>query len=100
MHTCANFYWSKTKPPARNVFFVSTTRGLRRFLPTCSPAQLAELFGPVRAFLVEDADPATLLEFTLADKKLVRRAVPVTREASPEDADKTRLGGIKQAQEA
>jgi pSer/pThr/pTyr-binding forkhead associated (FHA) protein len=64
-------------------------RVLRRFLPTCSPKQLKELFGPVQTFLMEDADPATLLEFSLADKKLQRRAVPVTQEAPPDEDDKT-----------
>jgi pSer/pThr/pTyr-binding forkhead associated (FHA) protein len=71
-------------------------RVLRRFLPTCLPKQLKELFGPVHTFLMEDADPTTLLEFTLADKKLHRRIMPVTREAPPDDDDKTRLNGITQ----
>jgi hypothetical protein len=50
-------------------------RVLRRFLPTCAPAQLAEFFGPVRKFLAEDSDPSSLVEFTLANKRLHRNSI-------------------------
>ncbi len=33
-------------------------RVLRVFLPTCTPAELAEFFGPINAFLIESAEPA------------------------------------------
>ena len=33
-------------------------RVLRTFLPSCSVEQLAEFFGPVKAYTCEDADPA------------------------------------------
>ena len=40
-------------------------RVLRMFLPTCAPEQLAEFFGPVESFYVEDEDPARALRFSL-----------------------------------
>jgi Domain of unknown function (DUF4123) len=38
-------------------------RVLRNFLPTCTPEQLAEFFGPVTAYLCEDEASDTLLVF-------------------------------------
>ncbi|GAA4343211.1 DUF4123 domain-containing protein [Flaviaesturariibacter amylovorans] len=40
-------------------------RVLRVFLPTCSPAQLQEFFGPVGTFIVEDEDPQFALLYRL-----------------------------------
>jgi pSer/pThr/pTyr-binding forkhead associated (FHA) protein len=54
-------------------------RVLRRFLPTCSGEQLMELFGPINKFLAEDANPSSLLEFTLANKRLHRSSIPLHR---------------------
>jgi hypothetical protein len=39
-------------------------RVLRVFLPTCTPEESAEFFGPIEAFLVEGESPTTLLAFT------------------------------------
>jgi len=39
-------------------------RVLRVFLPTCSPAQAIEFFGPVSHYVVEAEPPDTLLKFT------------------------------------
>lgn len=36
-------------------------RVLRVFLPSCDAAQLAELFGPISRYLMEDEDPGQLL---------------------------------------
>lgn len=38
-------------------------RVLRAFLPTCTPAELAEAFGPITSFLVEAPEPGALLEY-------------------------------------
>lgn len=40
-------------------------RVLRLFLPTCTPAQLQSLFGPIRCFMLEDEAPDTGLYFWL-----------------------------------
>jgi hypothetical protein len=39
-------------------------RVLRAFLPTCTAEEVAEFFGPVRAFLMEDRVPEILLKFS------------------------------------
>ncbi len=41
-------------------------RVLRIFLPSCSAAQLAEVFGPVKSYITEDELPEKALRFTLA----------------------------------
>ena len=47
-------------------------RVLRSYLPTCTREELREVFGPVRAYLLEDDDPAALLRFEFAaDDRLV-----------------------------
>ncbi|HSK41137.1 MAG TPA: DUF4123 domain-containing protein [Arenibaculum sp.] len=54
-------------------------RILRAYLPTCTPAELAVFFGPVRSFVVADEDPAVLLEFSRDGGRLAvnRRTLPV-----------------------
>jgi hypothetical protein len=49
-------------------------RVLRVFVPTCDGPQLAELFGPVRCFILEDADPGKALRLTLAEGILRQEA--------------------------
>jgi len=49
-------------------------RVLSVYLPTCSPGELAELFGPASSFLVESGD--RFESFALAEGKLKRRRVP------------------------
>ena len=39
-------------------------RVLRGFLPNCTPGEIREFFGPIREFLMEAADPGTMLHFT------------------------------------
>jgi hypothetical protein len=41
------------------------------FLPTCSPEQLEELFGPVDRFICEDEDADFALVFSLSKGKLI-----------------------------
>ena len=45
-------------------------RVLRTFLPTCSPEQLAEMFGPVTTFVAEADAPGMALTFSLAAGEL------------------------------
>jgi hypothetical protein len=42
-------------------------RVLRNYLPLCGPGELAEMFGPVTAYLLEGETPGTLLRFELRD---------------------------------
>ncbi len=53
----------KTEDGCKMYFRFYDPRVLRIFLPTCTVRQLRELFGPIDTFLVEGADPATLLRF-------------------------------------
>ncbi|MCF0060627.1 DUF4123 domain-containing protein [Dyadobacter chenwenxiniae] len=45
-------------------------RVLRIFLPTCDQDQLAEFFGPVSQFVMEDEDPAFCILFSLWQAQL------------------------------
>lgn len=38
-------------------------RVLRTYLPTCNPQELATVFGPVAAYLLEGEEPASMLKF-------------------------------------
>lgn len=48
-------------------------RVLRQFLPTCNTQQLADFFGPVRYFLLEDEDPVFALYYWLENHTLRRQ---------------------------
>ena len=50
-------------------------RVLRSFLPTCSPAQLKQMFGPVDAFLAESeaADAVTIYRLNGEELSAVQR---------------------------
>ncbi|HEX7689166.1 MAG TPA: DUF4123 domain-containing protein [Burkholderiaceae bacterium] len=50
-------------------------RVLRSFLPTCTPRQLAEFFGPVGFFIAEDEEPVRAHAWSLADGQLVAQVV-------------------------
>lgn len=45
-------------------------RVLRTFLPTCDASQIAEMFGPIERFVVEDSLPQNALSFTRASGEL------------------------------
>lgn|SRR5262245_9844349 len=40
-------------------------RVLRTYLPTCNAGELSAVFGPITGYILEDADPWTLLRFRL-----------------------------------
>lgn len=46
-------------------------RVLRVYFPTCNPGELAEFFGPVRAFVAEDEKPGAALDYRNSGGKLV-----------------------------
>lgn len=50
-------------------------RVLRQFLPTCTPSQLTDFFGPVNYFWMEDEDPGYGLYFWLDEGELVTHRV-------------------------
>jgi hypothetical protein len=66
------------------VFRYHDPRVLRSFLPLCTPTQALRFFGPVRSFLVEDADPAIARHWTWRDARLTEDAF------APDDAEAPR----------
>lgn len=64
----------------RELFFrFYDPRVLRPYLPTCTPAELRTVFGPVDVFALEGGEEDTLLELSLVRGKLVQRIVYVGR---------------------
>ncbi len=45
-------------------------RVLRVYLPTCNSDELKAVFGPIECFILEEKDPAVILEFTTDGKRL------------------------------
>jgi hypothetical protein len=62
-------YDEKAKPM---LFRYYDPRVLRTYLPTCNPGELADFFGPVKAFVMEGDDPARILQFTFRSPELVK----------------------------
>jgi hypothetical protein len=59
----------------RLLFRYYDPRVLRVYLPTCWPNELEQVFGPVKAYLVEGADSGTVIQYRVDEKGLVERAV-------------------------
>lgn len=63
-------------PELRPMYFrYYDPRVLRAYLPTCNQEELATIFGPVQHYLLEDADPDTLLRFSNASGALQQQRV-------------------------
>jgi len=59
------------------VFRYYDPRVLRVYLPTCTPVELAAVFGPIGAFLLESESGEALLEFEYAGRELLERRHPL-----------------------
>jgi hypothetical protein len=59
----------------RLLFRYYDPRVLRVYLPTCWPAELETVFGPVKAFMVEGAESGTVIQYRVGDKGLVEKVV-------------------------
>lgn len=55
------------------VFRYYDPRVLRVYLPTCEPAELKAVFGPIRSFLMEGERGETLLDFSFDGRQLKTR---------------------------
>lgn len=53
-------------------------RVMRLFLPTCRVTEAARMFGPIRSYLVEAAEPETLLQFTNGERGVEQRRLPLS----------------------
>lgn len=83
------FILVKTEDGDELYFRFYDPRVLRVFLPTCDEDQLKEFFGPIRAFLMEDEDPAFGLIFSIGSTKEL-----VTRKILKEEFNKVLAQGI------
>ncbi len=84
------FILVKTEDGEELYFRFYDPRVLRIFLPTCDEEQLKEFFGPVKAYLMEDDDPAFGIIFTLNQSKEL-----VTQKVSKEDFEKALSFGLE-----
>ncbi len=63
-------------PNLESLFFrFYDPRVMRNYLPTCSPRQLTEFFGPVEFYIAEDEEPGRAHAWSLADGKLVTQTL-------------------------
>jgi hypothetical protein len=85
--TC-NHPFGEVKKHLRQFLIMQTEEGKRFFLryydprllqyllPSCSPREITQLFGPIQSFLMEDAnDPANLLEMMVSPQGLMGKVV-------------------------
>jgi len=59
----------------RLLFRYYDPRVLRVYLPTCWPAELAKMFGPVKAFVVQGDDSETVIQYRVDEGRLLEKAV-------------------------
>jgi len=59
------------------VFRYYDPRVMRVYLPTCNREELREIFGPIKAFYMEDPDPATIWDCRLDTGKLSIAKLPL-----------------------
>jgi len=59
----------------RLLFRYYDPRVLRVYLPTCWPAELEKVFGPVKAYLAEGAESGTAIQYRLGDRGLVEKTL-------------------------
>jgi len=69
------FLMVKTEDGVELYFRFYDPRVLRIFLPTCDMKQLAEFFGPVQSFLLEDEDPRYGIKFWLQNGELQSKKI-------------------------
>jgi len=77
----------------RLLFRYYDPRVLRVYLPTCWPNELEQVFGPVKAYMVEGAEAGTVIQYRLGDKGLVEKEVRL--KAPPAAKAPDRLGTDK-----
>jgi hypothetical protein len=71
---------ARTEEGGRYFFRFYDPRVLRLYLPTCTPRELDDFFGPIRRFLVEGKQGEDeVVEYSVRDGALVRRGFQVAR---------------------
>ncbi len=68
-------------PDGKQVYFrFYDPRVLRTYLPTCTPEETSQFFGPIKKYLIEDEKPVKLLQFVNQGRGAVKNALPLTPE--------------------
>ena len=57
-------------------------RVFRVYLPSCNSTELEDMFGPVTRFFIEGEDRNTLLEYSLAGRKLSQKTIQLNAVAT------------------
>ncbi len=73
-HHLRKFLKVQDEQGRRMLFRYYDPRVLRSYLPTCTPDELAQVFGPVQSFVMEEGDGACV-EFSRAAGQLRRRVL-------------------------
>jgi hypothetical protein len=73
-HHLRKFLKVRDEQGRRLLFRYYDPRVLRSYLPTCTPDELAQVFGPLHSFMVEDGEGA-FIEFTRVAGQLRRRVL-------------------------
>jgi hypothetical protein len=55
------------------VFRFYDPRIFRAFLPSCTPEELEQIFGPVQEFIVPGQEPSTILRFRMEERRLIQQ---------------------------
>ena len=74
-HHLRKFLKVQDEDGRRLVFRYYDPRVLQAFLPTCTPDELQQIFGPIRCFVTENSKDANCLEFSRSASGLQRVAV-------------------------
>jgi Domain of unknown function (DUF4123) len=72
-HQLRKFLKVQDERGRRMLFRYYDPRVLRVYLPTCTPAEARQVFGPITAFAAESDDAESLLEFTSGARQVVTR---------------------------
>jgi hypothetical protein len=80
-----SFLTVETEDGKRMVFRYYDPRVFRTYLPTCTTDELNTVFGPVRNFLLEAADPFALLDFRRKEGRLICTEHSLLKMAAEED---------------
>lgn len=65
------------KAGRRLLFRYYDPRVMRAYLPTCNPAELRTIFGPISQYLFEADDPGTMLEYSFDGTMAVEKSISV-----------------------
>lgn len=70
-------------PDGNQVYFrFYDPRVLRTYLPTCTPEETNQLFGPIKTYILEDERPEKLLQFSNQGRGAVKTPILLAPEAS------------------